>query len=233
MGRNRMVPLRAAVPKSSQALNSSKGRLLLEMLCHSLPFGVLVLDAQSRLVFANTEATHTLSLWRRIDSSRLAHKKRYEEDLPSDLISACDRLRREFVNRNIASASSRANFASRIRIRHPKRPFLSAVVSLERSRRDRAVAGFCILLQDALTSSIAAGRGDQLALLTPAERHVAKMVANGLRNEEVAGALGKSVGTVKAQLRSIFAKLEVQTRTQLVALLRSLEQSLQTVHRTQ
>lgn len=209
--------------KPPDFLASAKGRLLLEMLCHSLPLGALVLDAQCRMVFANSEALHVVSLWRSAGAHASATKNRFDAPVPSEILAACNHLKQEFIKRSNSRAANRPNFAARVRVKHPQRPRLSAVVSLERSRRDRAVAGFCVLLQDGLTWNVVGGRGDQLALLTPAERHVAKMVANGLRNEEVAASLGKSVGTVKAQLRSIFGKLDVRTRTQLVSLLRSLE----------
>lgn len=213
---------RAVSRKPRDFLSSRRGRLLLEILFQSLPFGALVVDARQRLFFANSEALHVLSLWRSEGPRAGPKKHRFEAFLPPDIAAACDRLQHEFMKRTRADKRLRPNFAARLRVQHNDRPKLSAVVSLERSRRDRAVAGFCILLQDGLTCNIAAGRGDQLALLTAAERHVAKTVASGLTNEEVADALGKSLGTVKAQLRSIFAKLGVRTRTQLVSALRSM-----------
>jgi DNA-binding CsgD family transcriptional regulator len=78
---------------------------------------------------------------------------------------------------------------------------------------------FCVLLQDRLKSNLVAGRKDQLAMLTVAERRVAKLVAEGCRNSEIAITLGKSVTTVKSQLGTIFLKLEIHSRTQLAALL--------------
>ncbi len=202
-------------------LHSSLGRLLIEMLFHSLPLGAVVLDAQRKMMFANDEALHILSLWAGKGTSRNTKKHPAEPELPFAIDSACERLRQEFSKRSQSLPLGRPNFAARIRVRHPERPGLCAVVSLQRSRRDRSVAGFCVLLQERLMWNIAAGREDQLALLSPAERHVAKMVANGLRNEEIGRSLGKSLGTVKAQLRSIFSKLEVSTRTQLASVLRS------------
>ena len=106
-------------------------------------------------------------------------------------------------------------------MRHPRNSNLSAVVALERSVRDRRVAVFCVLLQDRLKDSLVGGRREQMAMLTIAERRVAKLVADGLRNSDIAHALGKSVTTVKSQLVTIFAKLEIRSRTQLVSLLRS------------
>lgn len=61
----------------------------------------------------------------------------------------------------------------------------------------------------------------KIAMLTIAERRVAKLVAEGHRNSDIAQALGKSISTVKSQLMTIFSKLDIGSRTQLAALLRS------------
>jgi DNA-binding CsgD family transcriptional regulator len=53
--------------------------------------------------------------------------------------------------------------------------------------------------------------------LTPAEREVATLVAQGLTNAEVADRLGKSRFTVDGRLRRIFTKLDVTTRVELTA----------------
>jgi len=76
-------------------------------------------------------------------------------------------------------------------------------------------------MQHRLKASLGEGRKDQLAMLTPAERRVAKLVADGLRNSQIAAELGKSTMTIKPQLVAIFAKLQVDSRTQLATLLRS------------
>jgi len=188
--------------------------LALEVLCNALPSGVMVLDAQCRLVFANREAGHLLRHW---SSKRGGHplKASSATPIPPEMISACERLR------GGSAARRRPQFGGRIFLRHDKNPHLSAVIALERSPRDRRVAVFCVLMQDRLNASLVEGREDQLAMLTIAERRVAKLVADGLRNHEIARALGKSVTTVKSQLGAVFSKLAIASRTQLAALLRS------------
>lgn len=59
-----------------------------------------------------------------------------------------------------------------------------------------------------------------LALLSPAERVVAEYLCQGLTNKEIADRLGKSVPTVKNQVASCLAKLQVPSRARLVALVR-------------
>jgi DNA-binding NarL/FixJ family response regulator len=52
-------------------------------------------------------------------------------------------------------------------------------------------------------------------LLTRRERDVARLVATGQRNRAIADSLGISEGTVKMHLHNVYAKLGLQSRTQL------------------
>jgi DNA-binding CsgD family transcriptional regulator len=53
--------------------------------------------------------------------------------------------------------------------------------------------------------------------LTPTEVEVARLVADGHTNREVADALFMSLGTVQANLKRIYRKLDVRSRTELAA----------------
>jgi DNA-binding CsgD family transcriptional regulator len=55
-------------------------------------------------------------------------------------------------------------------------------------------------------------------LLSPREREIARMVAQGYTNKMIASVLAISLWTVSTHLRRIFAKLGVQTRAAMVAL---------------
>ena len=52
--------------------------------------------------------------------------------------------------------------------------------------------------------------------LTPREREIVKLVAEGLRNREIAGRLSISEGTVKIHLHNVYDKLGVDGRLELV-----------------
>lgn len=56
--------------------------------------------------------------------------------------------------------------------------------------------------------------------LTDREREIAELVAQGLRNSEIARTLHVSENTVKSHLKSIFKKLNIDRRSGLVELLR-------------
>jgi DNA-binding CsgD family transcriptional regulator len=57
--------------------------------------------------------------------------------------------------------------------------------------------------------------------LTPTEREVARLVAKGRTNREVADALFMSQSTVQANLKRIYAKLGVRSRTELAGRIQS------------
>ena len=46
------------------------------------------------------------------------------------------------------------------------------------------------------------------------------MVSDGMSNQEIADALGRSLNTVKSELHAVFKKLEIPSRARLMALLR-------------
>ena len=56
-----------------------------------------------------------------------------------------------------------------------------------------------------------------LSSLTPGERIIVEQVAFGGTNEEIATVLFRSVSVVKFHLSNAFKKLDLDTRTQLVA----------------
>lgn len=77
------------------------------------------------------------------------------------------------------------------------------------------VARFLAATTNLLQRSANAGRGD-ISMLSAREDQVAKAVAAGLSNKEVAARLSISERTVKAHLGAVFEKLEVRDRLQLV-----------------
>ncbi len=52
--------------------------------------------------------------------------------------------------------------------------------------------------------------------LTPRELEVLQLIAQGLSNQEIAGHLFLSLNTVKTHVSNVFAKLDVQRRTQAI-----------------
>jgi two-component system, NarL family, nitrate/nitrite response regulator NarL len=60
-------------------------------------------------------------------------------------------------------------------------------------------------------------RPEDVAMLTPRERAVVRLVADGKSNDEIATALEISTRTVEAHLARVFERLDAQSRTELTA----------------
>lgn len=70
------------------------------------------------------------------------------------------------------------------------------------------------------TDRRAAGdRDTALESLTRRELEIARLAAGGAANEEIAGSLGITTGTVKCHIRSVYAKLGIHSRVRLALLL--------------
>ena len=69
----------------------------------------------------------------------------------------------------------------------------------------------------ALMAEFVSGQG-QAEILTPREREILQLLADGMSNVDVAAKLFISQETVKSHVRHILAKLEADTRTQAVAI---------------
>jgi DNA-binding CsgD family transcriptional regulator len=82
----------------------------------------------------------------------------------------------------------------------------------------RAAALSCHV--SALLARLPSARGESIAL-TPRELEIARLVAAGLNNLEIATLLRISRNTVKAALKNIFRKLDVSARAELAARLGS------------
>jgi DNA-binding CsgD family transcriptional regulator len=102
---------------------------------------------------------------------------------------------------------SRKRAEARIQLRAALAGFEEARADgwIERARTELRASGETARKRDTST----------LGELTPQETQVASFVARGLSNKEVAAQLYLSPRTIDAHLRSVFAKLQVTSRTQL------------------
>jgi DNA-binding NarL/FixJ family response regulator len=83
-------------------------------------------------------------------------------------------------------------------------------------RAIRAALGGDFYVDPALSSTIVLEEGERT--LTPRQREILQMLADGMQTDAVARKLGLSTETVRTHTKRILAKLDADTRTQAVAI---------------
>ena len=86
---------------------------------------------------------------------------------------------------------------------------------------NKSIAPF--VMEQALVHSISAPATDanMLSALTERELEIAGLIRAGLRNREIAARCGLTEGTVKVHLHSIFQKLGIKSRSELIIIMMS------------
>ncbi len=198
-------------------------RLSLEKLLVNLPVATVVLDWELKVASHNRSAIELCARWN-LGAERAAREKCGGDlRLPEPVRTYCESFRTQWnpCHHRFCPLTTPAG----VYFSHPDIPGLRASVNL--LQLDAALLSmpmFLVRLEDVdrMPSPI---RDEHptlslLARLSPREADVARLVGQGLSNDEIARRLGKSVLTVKRQLRSIYQKLNISGRGRLTVLLR-------------
>ncbi len=187
-------------------------RQVYEHFLRYIPLSVLFVDGDDQLLFATAEAEKQCARWNR----GLKIPAAMDLELPGN---AGRLFNQSATASELVQASGKSGA---VQLAHPALHGLSA--RIERSWHFpglRLRPCYVVTFLDAPASQDQAPEPSQEALLllqqlTPSERRVAQLVARGLRNEEIADHLCRSRRTVEFQLNSIYRKLGIGSRTQLV-----------------
>jgi DNA-binding CsgD family transcriptional regulator/PAS domain-containing protein len=197
----------------------------LQQFINLLPQGILLINARHELVFANHEAFETCAVWNHGEVAARQLNGRAVFALPPAFLDVYHELME--LHYAAALADPEAHHPPvRRRIIHPTLPQLQADLSLF-SIDDPLLSRPNLFAQIINRASLEPSEPDApgrhlmlLSRLTQREREVAVLVRDGLSNHEIARRLSKGVGTVKNQIQSVFAKLEISSRARLISLLR-------------
>ncbi|WP_150293549.1 response regulator [Sphingobium estronivorans] len=93
----------------------------------------------------------------------------------------------------------------------------------------KSIAPF--VMEQALVHSISAPANEvnALAALTDREMDIARLIRAGLRNREIASRCNLTEGTVKVHLHSIFQKLSIKSRSELIIMMMSIDSDMPTM----
>lgn len=206
-----------------RAFEGERGRRLsMERFISGLPLPVMFLGPDCALQFATQEAYDLCAAWNfGYEEARVMNTRRCFR-VPAPIADACARLA-DIWDR--AANGGLAVGLESARVVHPERGGLVAKVDVSQPFKGSLVRpGFWVTLAsernlDGASPQLKAEAVHHLQFLTPSERRVALLVAEGLRNHDVAHQLGKSPRTVDFQLSAIYRKLGVASRTELARLL--------------
>jgi len=199
-------------------------RLSLEKLLVNLPIATVLTDWDLKVALRNRSAIEMCAVWN-LGPERAAREKSGSElRLPEPLLRYCESFKADWnpANHRLCPLTS----PSGVYFSHPTQPGLRASVNLlQLDAAPLSMPMFLIRFEAVGSSDHTEGqeRSAAVSLLTrlsPREGDVARLIGQGCSNDEAARRLGKSVLTVKRQLRSIYRKLDVAGRGRLTALMR-------------
>jgi DNA-binding CsgD family transcriptional regulator len=197
-------------------------RMDLEEFLSRLPLPTILLRWNLKPIYQNRAARDFCAVWEK--GPEQAKLTKAISPIPSEILDRCRLLKQQWADAQRPIAPQ-TGFKEE-RVRHPRSPHLRATLHLKRlSSAGVARPHFLIECED-LRSSAAVRTGPasvrlpHLARLTRREQEVACLVCEGRSNQEIADDANLSLAMVKKHLHAIFRKLEVTSRSRLIALMR-------------
>ncbi len=196
-------------------------RMDLEEFLSRLPMPTILLRWNLKLIYQNRAAREFCAVWEK--GPEKAQLMNATSPIPSEILDRCRLLKQQWADAQRPIALQ-AGFKEE-RVHHPRSPHLRATLHLKQlSSAGVARPHFLIECEDlrrqaAPRAGSASARLPHLVRLTRREQEVARLVCEGRSNQEIADNAGLSLPTVKKHVHGIFRKLEVTSRSQLVALM--------------
>jgi len=201
----------------------------LQHVLSGLPLPLLVLNWNLEPALFSAPARHLCAEWLLGPEAARTYKLGRFADIPPEILAACEAKKAALVLNGFAAQRPDAATVPGGRIvTHPTCPQLRAQVEvIAVSRELIEMPHFLVRFQSEPAAgpdpAFSPNQGESalaaLACLTPAEREIALLAAEGHTNRQIGRRLSRAVPTIKMHLRSVFKKLAVTNRTRLARLL--------------
>src|SRR5438094_1057062 len=195
-------------------------RLDLEEFVSRLPLPTILLRWNLQPIYQNRAARDFCAVWEK--GPEEAQLTKAASPIPSEILDRCRLLKQQWAAAQPRTLSGPQTGFKEERVHHPRSPHLRATLHLKQlSSAGVTRPHFLIECEDlrrALHGGPARSRLPHLARLTRREQEVARLVCEGRSNQEIADDACLSLPMVKKHVHGIFRKLEVTSRSQLVAL---------------
>jgi DNA-binding CsgD family transcriptional regulator len=196
-------------------------RIAFEEFLSRLPLPTILLRWNLKLLYQNQAGREFCALWER--GPELAPVMKLSAPIPAEILVRCRTLKQRWeksARLNVAQAGVKQET-----VHHPKWTHLRATINLKELSSQSVARPHFLIECEELRSATASQREpdpnrlSHLVRLTRREQEVARLVCDGRSNREIADSAGMSLATVKKHLYVIFRKLEVSSRSRLMALM--------------
>ena len=197
-------------------------RMDFEEFLSRLPLPTILLRWNLKPIYQNRAARDFCAVWEK--GPEEAQLMKATSPIPSEILDRCRLLKQQWAHAQRPIAPQ-TGFKEE-RVHHPRSPHLRATVHLKQlSSAGVARPHFLIECEDLRSSAAprsepASSRLPHLVRLTRREQEVARLVCEGRSNQEIADDACLSLPMVKKHLHATFRKLEVPSRSRLIALMR-------------
>jgi DNA-binding CsgD family transcriptional regulator len=196
-------------------------RMDLETFLSRLPLPTILLRWNLKPIYQNRAARDFCAVWEK--GPEEAQLTKATSPIPSEILDRCRLLKQQWAH---AQRPIAPQTGFKERVHHPRSPHLRATLHLKQlSSCGVAQPHFLIECEDlrrqaGARAEPASSSLPHLVRLTRREQEIARLVCEGRSNQEIADAAGLSLQMVKKHLHVIFRKLEVPSRSRLIALMR-------------
>jgi DNA-binding CsgD family transcriptional regulator len=195
----------------------------LEEFFRRLPLPTIILRWNLRPVYQNNAAREFCAVWEK--GPEEARRTKANSSLPPEILDSCRGLKQKWIafSERDAIGACRSHFKEQ-QVQHPRLGYLRATIQLKQIHSfGVARPHFLVACEDLCRNGEHSGRFGLfrlpgIARLTRREREVAQLACRGCSNKEIAQDACLSLQTVKKHLHSVFRKLQVPSRSRLVAL---------------
>jgi len=219
----RLYPQFLAALRRVESLERERSvRVNFQQFLQRLPLPTMVLRWNLKLIYQNPAARDFYAVWEK--GPEEAKRTKASSPIPSEILDRCRVLKQQWSNTQRQMHSGRQTELIEEQVHHPHSRNLRATIQLTQVKpASVARPHFLIACEDLYRNGARFHRPELFRLpafarLTRREREVAELACEGRSNKEIAQNACLSLQTVKKHLYSVFRKLEVPSRSRLVAL---------------
>jgi DNA-binding CsgD family transcriptional regulator len=197
-------------------------RVNFQQFLRRLPLPTIVLRWNLKPIYQNPAARDFCAVWEK--GPEEAKRTKASSPIPSEILDRCRVLKQQWSNAQLQMRSGRQTELIEEQVHHPHSRNLRATIQLTQIKSASVARPHFLIACEDLCRSGAGVRRQELfrlptfARLTRREREVARLACEGRSNKEIAQDACLSLQTVKKHLYSVFRKLDVPSRSRLVAL---------------